>query len=110
VKGFEISAFTACDKRSGLIWVEDAGLLRKGAFGIFGKKELLFAYDERRNSHAWDKLSRSNVGREVLVRSVPGSEIVLLGQFETSDSSYGGFGHLNAYSNKLILEDILSNE
>ena len=115
--GFEMSDLTACHGRSGRIWVEDAVAIEANkklrlylhhqgkldeltSTGTFGREELLFAYDERRNSRAWQKLPRNT----------PGSEVVLLGQFETSDYPNGGFGHSGAYPNELILVDILSNE
>lgn len=116
MSGFEMSALTACDSRSGLIWVEGAGAIEEMkklrlhlrhqgkldelmSIETFGKEELLFAYDERRNSRAWNKLPRSTLR----------SEVVLLGQFETSDYKRSGFGHLGAYPNELILVDVLSN-
>lgn len=61
--------------------------------------ELLFAYDKRRNSRVWHKLPKNTLS----------SEVVLLGQFETSAYSGGRFGHLGAYPNELILVDVLGN-
>jgi hypothetical protein len=113
--GFEMSALTACDRRSGLIWVEDAEtveglkefipLLRQEGEPDESFKnleiELLFTYNKRRNSQTWHKLPKG-FGR--------GTPVVLLGQFEASIYRHSGFGHLGAYPNELILVDVLSNE
>ena len=119
MNGFEMSALTACDGRSGLIWVEDAGAIEEMkelrlhlrhqgkldelmSIGTFEKEELLFAYNERRNSQAWNKLPKGF--------GIVFTPVVLLGQFETSGAAKGGFGHLGAYSNELILVDVLGNK
>lgn len=62
-------------------------------------EELLFDYNEKRNSHAWQKLLKGN---DTLTDY--GSEVVLLGQFETSS------WHVAPTSNGLILVDVLSNK
>jgi hypothetical protein len=119
ISRFEMSALTACDGRSGALWVEDAGtieamkklrlyLRHQGkldelmSMGAFENEELLFAYNERHNSHAWNKLPRGY--------GIVGAPVVLLGQFETSGTAKGGFGHLGAYSNEFILVDVLGNK
>ena len=58
--------------------------------------ELLFQFDGARNSRAWKKLDAS----------FSGSDIVLVGQFETGP----GFGHLSAYMHELILVDVLDDK
>lgn len=62
-------------------------------------EELLFDYNEKRNSQAWRKLLRGN---DTLTDY--GSEVVLLGQFETSS------WHVAPTSNGLILVDVLRNK
>jgi hypothetical protein len=63
-------------------------------------EELLFDYDKKRNSQAWQTLLKGRSLNDSLTDY--GSEVVLLGQFETS-SSHG-------YSTELILVDVLSNK
>ena len=103
VRNFEVEVLQPCGgklTRGKLIWVEDAGnvaMLFRYFPGSGPKGALLFTYDEARDSRAWHKLPRGY--------SIDGSEVVLFGQFETT----GGFGHLGAYANELILVDVLSN-
>lgn len=114
-----VSELTACHGPSGLIWVENAGSMLKSIeqteklsrylrqhgepdlaiifVRIETSAKLLFAYDERRNSRAWHEL-----------HNTLGSEIVLWGQFETSEKR--GFGYSNLYPSELILIDVLSKE
>lgn len=108
VRNLELEVLEPCGgglTRKKLIWVEDAGtvamMLRGGPefIGYTPKGGLLFAYDQARDSRAWQKLPRGY--------SIVGSEVVLLGQFETGAF---GYGHLGAYSNELILVDVLSNK
>ena len=54
----------------------------------------------RRESRAWDKTPAGGV---------LGSEMVLLGQFETGEPGRG-FGHGGAFANELLLVDVLSTE
>jgi hypothetical protein len=101
VRNFELEVLEPCGgefTREKLIWVEDATTFR--FFPDFAPKGgLLFTYSEARDSRAWHKLPRGN--------TIEGLEVVLFGQFETSA---GGFGHLGAYANELILVDVLSNK
>ncbi len=108
VRNFELEVLEPCGgglTREKLIWVEDAGsvamMLRSGPEFIpyTPKGGLLFAYDGARDLRAWQELPSGY--------SMVDSEVVLLGQFETST---GGFGHLGAYSNELIVADVLSNK
>ncbi|GAC1671114.1 MAG: hypothetical protein PVS2B2_02250 [Candidatus Acidiferrum sp.] len=100
---FEMTVLRPCKPLAEIqIWIEDAkifSLLPRSEPDLIPKFGLLFAYDEARNSQAWQKLP-SGYG-------IVGSEVVLLGQFETSAN---GFGHLGAYPNELILVDVLSNK
>ena len=105
VRGFEMEVLEPCGgelTRGKLIWVESAEFASMMLldFPEFAPKGgLLFTYNEARDSRAWDKLPRGF--------SIDGSDVVLFGQFETGA---GGFGHLGAYSNELILADVLSNK
>jgi hypothetical protein len=105
------------------IWVEDAKFVQemqkhmlpdvpevipKGLEKPATKRDL-FSYDERRNAEAWRKL-KSSPDREQAVL-----EVMLLGQFEVVAQqvpamTQSGFGHLGAYSNELILADVLSSK
>ena len=105
------------------IWVEDARFVKemqkhrlpdvadampKGLEKPAIKKEL-FTYEERRNTEAWKKLKPSADPEQAAV------EVVLLGQFETvaeqaAPQTQSGIGHLGAYSQELILADVLSNK
>jgi hypothetical protein len=72
------------------------------------KKEL-FTYEEKRNSESWKKLTPSSDSEQTVL------EVLLLGQFETrarqvAPGTQSGFGHLGAYSQELILADVLSNK
>lgn len=66
------------------------------------KVELLFDYDEKRNSQAWQKLMKGLSPNYSLTDD--GTEVVLLGQFETSSL------HVAPTSNGLILADVLSKK
>lgn len=65
-------------------------------------EEPLFDYDEKRNSRAWQKLLKGRSLNDSLTDY--GSDVVLLGQFETSS------WHVSPTSNGLILVDVLSNK
>ena len=79
---------------------EDTDLIVKESY-VSWEKQLLFTYNARRNRRAWQKLPKGDF---------VGTPVVVLGQFETSGDLSGGFGHLNAYSDELILVDVLDNE
>lgn len=64
--------------------------------------EPLFDYDEKRNSQAWQKLLKGRSLNDSLADY--GSEVVLLGQFETS------LWQVAPTSNGLILVDVLSDK
>ena len=64
--------------------------------------EPLFDYNEKRNSQAWQKLLKGRSLNDSLTDY--GSEVVLLGQFETS------LWQVAPTSNGLILVDVLSNK
>jgi hypothetical protein len=103
--GFEMVVLHPCDvqKWTQRIWLDDA----KGEqelttinrlhpeYKLPPGTELLFQFDEARNSRAWKKLY-DNIA----------SDVVLVGQFETGS----GFGHLGAYTHELILVDVLDNK
>ena len=104
--GFEMSVLWSCRslKQGQEIWVESPDLieeLRKRNQLRQGPTvpKLLFKYVEARDSRTRKKLLSQH-------RSV--SEVVFLGQFETAQED-SGFGHLGAYANELILEDVLSS-
>lgn len=65
---------------------EDTAISDKG-FEEF-EKELLFTYNEKRNSQAWNKLPQAY--------GIEGTAVLLLGQFETNADASGGFGRLGA--------------
>jgi hypothetical protein len=89
---FEVSVLTACGIepiREREIWIGGGDV-----------EKLLFVYDKRRASHAWQELSQRV--------SLAGPGVVLVGQFEHSGEPRVGFGHLAGYQNELILIDVLS--
>lgn len=116
--GSEEESLMECDRPSGDIWVEDAEsvegmkelrlfLRHRGMLDElrdledFDQEELLFAYDERRNSRVWHRLLKEWGTAE--------KPVVLLGQFETSDDRKGRrFLHSGARPNALILVDLLT--
>jgi len=125
VAGFEKVVLQSCSSKNQAqqIWVEDAGFLEEMKKGSLpgmpeptprelkspAAKKVLFAYDEGRNSRAWQKLAAS-MSQDQMV-----SDVVLLGQFETIAPRdpvpmYLGFGHLGAYAHELILVDVLSSQ
>jgi hypothetical protein len=73
-------------------------------------KELLFRFDEARDSRAWKELGAS-VNKEDFVR-----DAVLVGQFETiaprtaNPRTVPGFGHEGAYTHELILIDFVGGK
>ncbi len=129
--GFESSVMRPCGTKNMAerIWVEDAAIfeempptlpevpeaipleLRNPAPKMKSSAEatVLFKYDARQNSRAWQKL-------ESLSGSGPmAPQVALLGQFETiaprtPGTGKFGFGHLNAYTHELILVDVLDTK
>lgn len=106
--GFEASVFLTCNpKNQGRkIWVESATFYKQ--IGMFPKNnrlfperdknlKLLFEYDEGSDKRVWEELKASMA-----------SEVVLVGQFETSRDI--GFGHLGAYDHELILVNVLESK
>ncbi len=124
VSGFEKAVLQPCQSKvhSEQIWLENAFIyhepslpripeaapdelknpeLKHPANGI-----LLFEYDEKRNSQAWNKLDSIDQ---------TASQVLLLGQFETISpqvpvTNKSGFGHLNGYEHELILVNVLNTE
>jgi hypothetical protein len=123
VSGFEKSVLQPCrsTNQSEHIWVENAAaiyleLKRPTLPGMpeptpkevmsSAKGRILFDYDERHNSWAWQRLESSSS------RDPKASQVVFLGQFETigpggPKTMELGFGHLSAYAHELILVDVL---
>jgi hypothetical protein len=124
VSGFEKTVLQPCQSKihSDQIWVDNALIyhelslpripeatpdeLKNPELKHPADGKLLFQYDEKRDSRAWDKLGS-------LDQTAP--QVLLLGQFETISSQVpvtmeSGFGHLNAYVHELILVDVLDIE
>jgi hypothetical protein len=122
VRGLEGMTLRSCGA-SGMgkaIWVEDARFVQekqkhrlpdvpdaipKGLERPAINRQL-FTYDEKHNAEAWKELKPLSDREQTVL------QVVLLGQFETAAvplMAQSAFGHLGAYSNELILADVLSS-
>jgi len=119
--GLESVTLRPCNEPREAIWIEDMKFVQamenrrlpdmpdaipKGLEKPAIEKEL-FAYDEKRNAAAWEKLQPSENRKPTVL------EVVLLGQFDTAAVPVMGqtaFGHLGAYSHQLILADVFSSK
>jgi hypothetical protein len=113
--GFEDSTLRACQGgrlSEEAIWVEDATMIHdldqwqpKGNDPDLSwlRIPLLFQYDEARNTAAWRELRKSWAG----------SQVTVVGQFETTVIQVpgvprrDGFGHLGQFKHELILVDVV---
>jgi len=86
-----------CAQQVKSIWVEKYP-------SYLSHTELVFNYREAKDLQTWKRLRNGDV--------LFAQEVVLFGQFETTDwrdePTEGGFGNLGAYSDELILADVLN--